>query len=833
MADVSMRILLSAQSGNTFSVISQVAQALGAGGLVGGLAMVAVAADGAALALGTTAVQAAADFQDSMSKVQAYAGYTAQQTQQMGQQILALAPEIGETPKQLADALYMVASAGFKGSQGLTILKYAGETAAAANTDASVVTKDLVASLSALGLSGDDAGQIMDELNATVKNGLMTWDQYGSVVGKLASTASVAGGGAEMMQQNFEDLNASLDVYTNAGVSARQATMWLSADMTLLDGKTQTITKNAAALGLSFDETKFKSMDFAQQLQYLNQVTGGNREELVKLLGGNSTVANSIMFLNGHYQQLSSTLQSVSGSMKNGATTQSMFAVTQQNLNFQIKQLQAGLQSFLITVGQQLLPIVTKVLGLVGGAAVGFLKWFESSGILQTGISILSAVLNKIISIIQAIATWVQHNKLAMEALKDIVIGLAVAFGVILAVGLATVILGIAVLGAAIAVIVGIVMGVIWVVQHWGQIWSTVVDWVKGVWHAFTSWLGERVGDIVGFFVGLWEKAVSIWNSIVDGIKQAIHAGFQWVQDRIHDAITFVVGLFSWLYLHNYYFQHLVDAIRRIISAGVTWLKNAWQTVTNWLHNLWQSIVGIAQTVWSAISGAISSVVTTIWNWLVGVWNTVIGWLSQQWNKLAGFAQTAWNAVTGVFKSVWGDISGALSSLWNNISNWFGNLANQALTWGKNMIQGFINGIKNMLGSVGDAAKSVMNTVASFLGFHSPAKEGPGAEADVWPKNLIKMFAAGMQSQLPLLEASLALVMRPVGNTLSGQGLAPSAVGRGGPSTSYGGHTFNITVSTLPTTNQQQIRQMVDMIEQEIGRRVRSQTPGYSAAGIF
>jgi uncharacterized protein YceK len=38
-----------------------------------------------------------------------------------------------------------------------------------------------------------------------------------------------------------------------------------------------------------------------------------------------------------------------------------------------------------------------------------------------------------------------------------------------------------------------------------------------------------------------------------------------------------------------------------------------------------------------------------------------------------------------------------------------------------------------------------MNQVKNILGFHSPAREGPGSDADTWAPNLVKMFASGIE----------------------------------------------------------------------------------------
>lgn len=66
-----------------------------------------------------------------------------------------------------------------------------------------------------------------------------------------------------------------------------------------------------------------------------------------------------------------------------------------------------------------------------------------------------------------------------------------------------------------------------------------------------------------------------------------------------------------------------------------------------------------------------------------------------------------------------------------------------------------------MAGAAASAASNVAHAVAQFLGFHSPAEEGPGAEADVWAPNLMKMFAAGIEEYTPLVQSALAKAITP------------------------------------------------------------------------
>jgi TP901 family phage tail tape measure protein len=320
------------------------------------------------------------------------------------------------------------------------------------------------------------------------------------------------------------------------------------------------------------------------------------------------------------------------------------------------------------------------------------------------------------------------------------------------------------------AVIIGPVgMAVLFIVTHWNQVKS----FLAGVW-----------GGIVSL-------AKSVWGNIVGAIKTAIQT---------------VVGWFSWLYNHNYYFHDLVNGIRTVITGVSTWLQSTWKAIVSWVTTTWQNLKTSAQAIWTALTTAIQAAVQTEWKGIVTIWNAVMTWLTGVWNNLKslaqsiwtaisgaimavlsalwgaisawwakqvagwttlwgtvkGLVQSAWSAITGVFSAAWAGISGALSSIWHNISSWFSNLASIAITWGKNVISGFISGIMSMVGAVGNAAKNIISTVASFLGFHSPAKMGEGQHIIEWGQNAVKGFVEGMKQAQPQLQAQLnAMIKAP------------------------------------------------------------------------
>lgn len=361
MSDIYMRILLSAQDGAS-GVIRNLVGVLGAGGLAGALA-------GLTIGMGVQAVKAAADFQQGMIKVQALAGLTSQQAQQMGQAILQMSTDVGQSPKSLADGLYFVASAGFRGADALNILRLSAEAAATGGFDTKTAADALTSAINAFGLSGKDATRVMDQMQATVSAGKMEWSNYANVVGKLSVIAKASG-------VSFAEANAALATLTNSGYSAHLGATSLSNLFTQLDLKTDSMAKNAKKLGIAFDEQKFKSMSLGDQIKYLNAITGGNQAELLKMLNGNSVALKTFDALSNSMKQYNNNLDSI---RKSHGATAAAFEKTQQGYNQSVNRLKAAFDVLLITIGNIFLPVLTTLVNALTPLVVKLADWIAAN----------------------------------------------------------------------------------------------------------------------------------------------------------------------------------------------------------------------------------------------------------------------------------------------------------------------------------------------------------------------------------------------------------------------------------------------------------------------
>lgn len=590
-----MRIIMAAQAGNTLSTIENVAKSLGSGGLLnslgnlkfgfqnlstaGTVGMDAIkqgsigltttflkigsiaALVGAAIAvwIGDKAVHAAGDFQTSMLALESHAGLVASQVNTVTDALMQMGPAVGQGPTQLANALYPIMS-GFSGitdqaaktQVSLNELKLASMSVVGTTTDTTTVAKAATSAFNAYGLASNDTAtnisrmnNLFDVMNQTVTEGNMKWSEYAVKVGDLAAKASQSG-------IKFTEANAALAVFTNTGESVQLAGTHLGALFQSMSLDVDKYVTRAKKLHESFDVTKFKSLDLAGKIKYLDEITGGDSGKIKAILG-NKTLASTFLKLVDHTKDYQNALGDLNHSQ---GATQTAFDKASSGYQASMNRAKASIDVVLIKIGTDLLPVLGKLVDKVAPIIVKIGDWLVKSGLLKNALNFVIGTITNLVSWGSAIVSFFKNNEVAMDALKATLIVLAVIIGVAMVIALYSMataawaaMLPFLPIIAVILLIIVVVTVVILIIQHWGAI----MDWLKGVASAvasavggFFSGLGTVVHNIVGgignAFSGLGTLVHGIWNGIVSGIKGAINI--------IIGAINWFIGFIDAIQIH-------------------------------------------------------------------------------------------------------------------------------------------------------------------------------------------------------------------------------------------------------------------------------------------
>lgn len=369
------------------------------------------------------------------------------------------------------------------------------------------------------------------------------------------------------------------------------------------------------------------------------------------------------------------------------------WSVTQGNFNTQMGRLRETVQTAAISIGQKLLPPVTKFVGFLADHPTT-LKVF--AGILGGALVVAAAAYT--VSMISAAAATVAATWPILA--------------IIAAVGL-------------------VVFAIYELVKHWKTVWGfikrvagDVWDWMKGLWRWFDKTF------IHPFMDGLHQLG-KIFSAVWDGIKTAAGAvwdflkrAWAWIygtfiqplvtivkllgqvwdmvwRGGIQPALSAVWGFMKqvWAWIENTFIEPLKVAVR---AAGDAW-QQTWQMIGDALSWVWNNVIkpvgqwitnnvlhpvgdaiswlgGVWKQIWDGISGAISwayhNVIKPVadWigshvvdpiaggvQWLGGIWSGV-------WDGITGAVRTAWNIISGIVNSIVNAVDWAVRQVQNLMS---------------------------------------------------------------------------------------------------------------------------------------------------------------------
>lgn len=201
-----------------------------------------VGALGVGIAAATTKM--AGDFQAHTAVLQTAAGETAQGLRVVRRGILSIAEGTGTGIAKLTDGMYQIEKAGFRGADGLKVLKAASQGAREENAKLSDVTNAMTSVMASYHLKATDSVRVMNAMKTAAGEGKITMEEFSgalSTVLPIASANHIA----------FEDIAGSMATLTQHGTSAREATHELAATIRALASPNNVASREMARWGLS------------------------------------------------------------------------------------------------------------------------------------------------------------------------------------------------------------------------------------------------------------------------------------------------------------------------------------------------------------------------------------------------------------------------------------------------------------------------------------------------------------------------------------------------------------------------------------------------------
>lgn len=212
-----------------------------------------------------------------------------------------------------------------------------------------------------------------------------------------------------------------------------------------------------------------------------------------------------------------------------------------------------------------------------------------------------------------------------------------------------------------------------------------------------------------------------------------------------------------------------VEKMQAWLAGVQEWTRQSWDWIVAWVMNL---------------PTAIGKAATGIYDSAVSLWNEFI----------KGFTE-AFAPVTTLLSDAETKVKEGLQ--------WLVDLPGKAWQWGWDTIDSWKQGLGSALDGTKSWLEDKLEPITSILEGHSPPKEGPLSEIDVWGVNIGRSFVEGIGEGIGISSSILSSALSGISSGFTPGSFALPAAATTGLSTS--GSTIPVTINlTLPSMGSQE-----------------------------
>lgn len=692
----------------------------------------------AVTAMGTATVKTAAEFETSMSQVQATMGITKDSMSKVDGQsvntmdtLKKLAKKMGSetafSASQCAEALNYLALAGYDTQEMCDTLPTVLDLAAAGNIDLASASDMVTDAMSALGLKTSDASKMVNQMAKTSSTTNTSVAQLGEGILTIGATAkSVKGGTAE--------LNTALGILANNGIKGAEGGTHLRNVILALQNPTDKASACMKKLGVDVYDSQGNMKSLNDILGGLNKsMDGMTSKEKSNIIGSifNKTDLSSV---NALLANTGSTWDNLQNSIENSSGAAGQMAKTQlDNLSGQLTILKSAVEGFAISIGNIMLPaiknIATKIQEFVdwlNGLDEGTQRLIVKIGLFVAALGPALVVLGNVISKVGV----------AMQAFSKL--GLKISTAVINAGGLSGVFSKV---GAAIAginpIVLLVVAAIAALVGGFIHLWRTndefkenvIAIWerLKGVFVGFAAGITERLNALGFNFKNFKEVISAVWNSFCQVLAPVFEGVFTNIVNIVETVFGVITGLFDvFIGIFTGNWSQAWTGVKEIFTSIFDYMKNTFVNIFNTIKSVSEVVLSWFGTSWTEIW-------TNVSNFFTNIWNGITTFLSTAWENIKNVVITgvmligsiikgAFTIITLPFQFIWENCKGVIISVWNVIKNTvtsvlkaIANFIKPILTGIKNLFTTIWNGIKTVVSTVLKTIKSVITTVFNAI----------------------------------------------------------------------------------------------------------------------
>lgn len=346
----------------------------------------AIAAAGIAVALReiyqgyAQCVSIAADFQETMSSVEALSGANAEEMAALTAEAKELGATTKFTAKESAEAMTYMGMAGWDAQEMLSGMDGVLQLAAASGEDLATVSDIVTDNLTAFGLTAADTAHFSDVLAAAATNSNTNVAIMGETFKNCAALAGA-------LDYSVEDVAVAVGLMANAGIKGSNAGTALK---NMFNGLVEGVTLTSKAFGeVQFSATNADGSmkplreTLSELRGYFAQMTGEEKLLNAETLAGQRAMAGFVSIMNATDEEYDTLARSIQGCT--GAASQ-MAEIKLDNLNGQLTLMNSAWDAVKTTIGEEFNPELQELAELATDVLTAGNEFLEDHPALVKGI---------------------------------------------------------------------------------------------------------------------------------------------------------------------------------------------------------------------------------------------------------------------------------------------------------------------------------------------------------------------------------------------------------------------------------------------------------------
>lgn len=556
------------------------------------------------------------------------------------------------------------------------------------NMDVSTAVDNTQKVISAFGLTAEDAGALLDTMNAvgqrtgismdTLAKSMITNSASLQQLGFSASDAANFLGNVEMSgadtSQVMSGLTKALSNATKDGKSMKEALAEIQESMVNAGSETEGLQAAYELFGKKagasiYQACKNGSLSFQELGTSLKDNIGNVEKTFDETLDPIDKFKTSMNSLKIVGADVGNSLMTVLQPMLE------KFSDTMKSLSEKWNGLSPGMQQAIVKIA-------------LIAAAIG--PMLVMIGNVITAVGTITSALGGLIALLGGTATATTAVGIAGGASAAGTAAAGTAAGGA-AVGFSALNLSLLPIIAIIAAIIAAVVAIIAIIKNWGAI----SEWFKGVWENVTETVTNLWQSIADFFRGLWDGLVQAFKNVWNTIKNVLTVALMFIVELIKGYFSLITLPFRLIWENckgtiSSVWKNIKTVVSTVMTAIAKLITTIMTGISTFMASIWNAIKMVISTVINAILSiittilnSIKTVVTTVWNAIKTVISTVVDGVKMK-------VETVFQAVSGTLSSIFNGIKNTAVSVWNGIKNAIITPIEQA----KNKVKAMVDAIK-------------------------------------------------------------------------------------------------------------------------------------------